>query len=135
METVKAYLVFVYGTSRKGESMSCDTIGRFVCAAAVRGYWLYELSALGRSYAMLAHADRPAPAPLSGDLFEVDDDGLQELDHIHGVSSGLYERVMVDACLEDGKTMSAWIYEGGKIAPTRVESGDWAHRGIECGKA
>lgn len=135
MKPEQAHFVFVYGVSRRGGSMSCDPLGKFLCAAAVRGYWLYELSALGRSYAMVAHADRPPPAPLSGELFAFDAAGLAEMDRTHDVASGLYERVLVEVCLEDGEVQQAWLYEGAKIAPTRVESGDWAHRGLECGKA
>lgn len=129
------HFLFVYGTSRKGMSENCLVNGTFVGDAAMRGYWLYELSILGKSYAVPSRADRPEPAPLSGEIYEVDAACLLEMDRLHDVDLGLYERVQATASLGNGKTVDVWIYEGAKIAPTRVESGDWTHRGVDCGKA
>ena len=129
------HFIFVYGSSRKANSDACIVRGRFVGDAAIQGYWLYELAIVGKSYAMPSHADRPDPAPLSGEIYEVDGECLIEMDQSHDVASGLYDRVSIKASLSNGEVVEAWMYEGAKIAPTRVESGDWAHRGVECGKA
>ena len=115
MNNAEKHLVFVYGVSHRGNSMGCKGMGVYLGAADVTGYWLYELSAMGRSYALPAHPGHPDPAPLSKEAYEMGSEELQETDHIHGISSGLYK--------------------GLKIAPTRIESGDWEHRGVECGKA
>ena len=130
----KDYPLFVYGSSRKGQVKSCENNAKYMGAAAAQGYCLYELSVLGRSYVLLPSLGED-PLPLSGELYEVDEACLTQMDEQHEVGLGLYERVLTDVSTAEGVSVRAWIYEGLKIAPVRVESGDWGCRGMECGKA
>ena len=128
------YPLFVYGSSRKGQLKSCESNAEYIGAASAQGYCLYELSILGRSY-VLATSPGDDPPPLSGELYEVDKDCLDQMDKQHEIELGLYERVLTDVSTAEGISKRAWIYEGLKIAPIKVESGDWGCRGVECGKA
>lgn len=129
-------LIFVYGSSRKGQAHSCaESATSFVGAAAIHGYWLYELAVIGRSYAQARHPSSRQPPPLSGELYRVDPTCLAAMDKLHEVENGLYDRVRVEVSAPSGEIVQAWMYEGNKIAPTRVESGDWECKGVECGQA
>jgi gamma-glutamylcyclotransferase (GGCT)/AIG2-like uncharacterized protein YtfP len=127
------HTIFVYGSSRRGQAKSCESSARYVGMASAQGYDLYELAALGRSYVLPASGD--PTLPLSGELYQVDQDCLDELDCQHELSQGLYERVLIEVNTAEGSSVQAWIYEGLKIAPIKIESGDWGCRGVECGKA
>lgn len=128
-----SFPLFVYGSSRKGHVRSCENRAKYIGLGSAQGYVLYELFALGRSYAL--HSPDEVHAPLSGELYDVDKTCLEEMDIQHEVLHGLYERVLASITTANGLAIQAWIYEGLKIAPVKVESGDWDCRGIDCGKA
>lgn len=125
--------LFVYGSSRKGQVNSCEKSAEYIGPASLLGYCLFDLSVLRRSYVL--PSDSGGGAAVSGDLFRVDAACLNHLDQEHEVSQGLYERVQVNVSTASGDEIIAWLYEGGRIAPTQIESGDWKCRGVLSGKA
>lgn len=128
------HFVFVYGSSRRGQVESCGGRAQFVNLACVEGYRLYRLSFLERSYAIPVDPGESV-LPLSGEVYEIDEECLLEMDLQHRISEGLYERVMVEASFADGSLAQVWIYEGARVVPVEIESGDWQCRGVLFGKA
>lgn len=124
--------LFVYGSSRKGQVNSCEKSAEYIGPASLLGYCLFDLSVMRRSYVLPSDSKQGA---VSGDLFRVDAACLNHLDQEHEVSNGLYERVQVNVSTASGDEIVAWLYEGGRIAPIRIESGDWKCRGVLSGKA
>lgn len=98
---------------------------------AIEGFALFAVQSHGQAYVV---AD-PAAPPVSGELYRVGRQYLDLLDQMHGVEQGMYARVEVDASNEEGGKIRAWIYEGMRIVPQKVESGDWACQDLPYGKA
>ena len=93
------YLLFVYGTLRRGESHALPE-ERFRGAATVRG----RLYPNGPYRGFVPDRDGDEVA---GELFEVDDALLADLDEYEGPE---YPRVILDVTNESGETVSAWVY-------------------------
>jgi gamma-glutamylcyclotransferase (GGCT)/AIG2-like uncharacterized protein YtfP len=115
-------LVFVYGTLRRGGAgaMSVSFPGaKFIAAAEVCGS-LYDLGAYPGL--VLDGSD----SPVTGEVYEVDDETLNELDEFE--ASSRYRRKQVEISL-GGRGRACWTYEPDPefYSPrTLIASGDWA---------
>lgn len=127
-------LLFVYGSSLLGEKHSCLERGNLMGCASLAGYWLYELLILEKSYIIPA-LGKEKPQAVSGEIYEVSEKCLAQLDEEHQVIKGLFQRVASVAAQENGDLINVWVYEGYKIAPQLIESGDWRYRQLPHGKA
>jgi gamma-glutamylcyclotransferase (GGCT)/AIG2-like uncharacterized protein YtfP len=118
----------------QGEKHSCLEKGEFKGSATLSGYWLYELVALGQSYIVPAQG-KQKPQPVSGEIYEISEKCLKEMDEEQNVAKGLFQRVSTVACQGNGDVLDVWVYEGYKIVPQLIESGDWRYRQVPYGKA
>ncbi len=85
-------LLFVYGTLKRGCRNHRELAGqRFLGEAEIGPGW--ALHDLGAYPGLVEAADAPAPIP--GELWEVDDGALRRLDRFEGVDEGLYRRIAV----------------------------------------
>ena len=115
------HLVFVYGTLRRGGSRSMSISfpdSKFVSDAKVSGS-LYDLG----SYPGLVLNE--SKSLVIGEVYEVDDETLNELDDFE--ASSHYLRKQVEVSLGNA-TESSWVYEPNLefYSPHRlIESGDW----------
>ena len=99
----KIYNVFVYGTLMRGEANHDYYLHDdwFVGKASLSGYDMYDIGAfpgivLGAGI-------------IPGELYEVDDETLQNLDYLEGEGS-LYIRECVPVTMATGETIQAFIY-------------------------
>jgi len=115
------HLVFVYGTLRRGGLRSMPDLfpgARFVGRAEVGGS-LYDL---GAHPGLLLDA---SGSSVTGEVYEIDDAMLNELDAIEAPSH--YRREQVEASLGDHRT-TCWVYgPDPEFYPRRtlITSGDW----------
>ena len=64
-----------------------------------------------------------------GNILEVTNKELKQLDRIEGIDAGLYRRISVDVMPVHGMaTIPTWVYVAGNIAPTPIPRGDWIVR-------
>lgn len=119
-------LVFVYGTLRRGEAGAMShrfPDSRFRAEATVSG-WLYDLGAYPGL--LLTESD----SLVKGEVYEVDDETLKQLDDFEAASN--YLRRQVEVALGAG-IATAWTYEPNPECYSfdeLIPSGDW----IEYGK-
>ena len=117
------HLVFVYGTLRRGGRRAMPDVfpgAKFVGGAGVRGR-LYDL---GEYPGLLLGG---SDSQVAGEVYEVDDETLDEMDAIEAADG--YRRRRVDVSLDTGGS-ACWVY-----APERdpefysrhplITSGDW----------
>lgn len=115
------HLVFVYGTLRRGGAgaMSARFPGsKFVADAEVSGA-LYDLGA--HPGLLLGESD----SPVVGEVYEVDDELLRELDDFE--ASSHYRRRRVEISL-GADARACWVYEPSPefySLRTLITSGDW----------
>jgi gamma-glutamylcyclotransferase (GGCT)/AIG2-like uncharacterized protein YtfP len=115
------HLVFVYGTLRRGgaRAMSIRFPGaKFIADAEVSGS-LYDLGAYPGL--LLNESD----SSVVGEVYEVDDEILNELDEFEASSD--YRRKQVEISLGDHR-MACWTYEPDPefySLRTLITSGDW----------
>lgn len=111
------YSVFVYGTLRPK-----DGEGNYIPSThRLWGYAMYnygafpyiEKSDYGNDYVV-------------GNIMEVSEEQLKQLDYYEGVPSNLYYRAVEDVEQEGGVMTQAFVYVGDGIIPARVCSGDWS---------
>jgi gamma-glutamylaminecyclotransferase len=90
------HLVFVYGTLKSGH----------VRSAALRGQRYIGIARTAPNYTMFQYGSYPAlvesvacegavPQSIFGELYEVDDACMMELDKIEGIDAGLFDRKQV----------------------------------------
>jgi len=115
------HLVFVYGTLRRGGIRAMPGLfpaAKFIGAAEVRGN-LYDLGA----YPGLMLDE--SSAPVTGEVYEIDDEILRELDEIEASSNCWRRQVEVSS---GNQKMPCWVY-GPKpefySLNTLITSGDW----------
>jgi gamma-glutamylcyclotransferase (GGCT)/AIG2-like uncharacterized protein YtfP len=115
------HLVFVYGSLRRGCAGAMTTRfpdSKFVADAKVSGS-LYDLG----SYPGLLLDE--SKSPVSGEVYEVDDETLRKLDDFEASSS--YRRKRVDISLGRDKR-ACWVYEPDPefySLRALIPSGDW----------
>lgn len=114
--------VFVYGTLRDGaEATHC----------------LYESALLQHiagekfDFPMVQVVDFDLPFQVVGNVLEVNDKELEELDKYENVESGLYKRAKlpVHKLQTAANVENMWVYVAGPaLARPVIASGDWFHR-------
>jgi gamma-glutamylcyclotransferase (GGCT)/AIG2-like uncharacterized protein YtfP len=115
------HLVFVYGTLRQGGVRAMPELfveAKFVGRGKVRGR-LYDLG----EYPCLLVDE--AGSLVLGEVYEIDDEILQQLDEIEATAD--YQRQRTEVAL-DGQSMTCWVYAPeGEAYPRRrlINSGDW----------
>jgi gamma-glutamylcyclotransferase (GGCT)/AIG2-like uncharacterized protein YtfP len=115
------HLVFVYGTLRQGGGRAMPKLfpeAKFVGRGKVRGR-LYDLG----EYPWLLIDE--AGSLVMGEVYEIDDEILQELDEIEATAD--YRRQGTEVALE-GQSMTCWVYAPeAESYPRRrlINSGDW----------
>jgi gamma-glutamylcyclotransferase (GGCT)/AIG2-like uncharacterized protein YtfP len=121
------HLVFVYGTLRRGSAQSMSVRfpnSKFIAEAKVNGS-LYDLGAYP---GLLVNESK---SPVTGEVYEVDDETLNRLDDFE--SSSDYWRKQVELFV-GGQRRLGWTYEPNPESyslRTLITSGDW----IEYAKA
>lgn len=120
---VRTTAVFVYGSLRRGEHnhrLLVDVGARYVKAARTPPH--YRLLDLG-SYPA---AVRDGATALVGEVYDVDDAGMVELDRLEGVPR-LYRRALVG--LQDGTDAVIYTMDTAQVVGRReVAGGDWVRR-------
>jgi len=112
--------VFVYGTLRKG-GLYHSLLADADFLGEIRTTKDFKLLNLGAYPAMV-----PGHMAVLGELYEVPDALLADLDRLEGAPT-LYYRAVIE--LADGSNALAYLLTnpGLRVAPT-IESGDWKHR-------
>ena len=123
-------LMFVYGTLRRSFS-NHHLLGRSPFLGGARTSRAYALYVGAEPYPLCV-ADE-AVAPIVGEVYKVDPATLMVLDALEG-HPHLYRRQEVEVVLDDGRTLTAWLYfaprpTGGR----RLTSGDWSEVSGEGG--
>ena len=115
------HLVFVYGTLRSGSPQSMSVRfpnSKFIAVAKVNGS-LYDLGAYP---GLLVNESK---SPVTGEVYEVDDETLNRLDDFE--SSSDYWRKQIEISLGNHTSM-CWTYEPNPESyslDTLIKSGDW----------
>jgi gamma-glutamylcyclotransferase (GGCT)/AIG2-like uncharacterized protein YtfP len=119
---VDKHLVFVYGSLRRGNEQSMSVrfpSSRFIGEATVSGS-LYDLGA----YSGLVSND--SNRTVVGEVYEVDEELLNQLDEFEATSNYLRKQVEISIGTE---RMTGWVYEPDleyHSPHTLITSGDWA---------
>lgn len=107
--------VFVYGTLRRGgvnHHVLAGVGARWVANA--RTAEKRTVIDLGPYPALLARDEARDAAPIEGELFEVDDDGIEAIDAFEGVPD-LYRRERIGVVTEAGPADAwAYVFAGGR---------------------
>lgn len=125
--------VFVYGTLKRGfynHRLLQEREAKFVGNASTREPMRLVLGEYGIPYLMKGEGNTAVP----GELWEVDDAGLDALDVLEGIDEGMYERVTLDVNLmDDGggrdettTTTSAQAYVCGPESERRGVGTTWS---------
>jgi gamma-glutamylcyclotransferase (GGCT)/AIG2-like uncharacterized protein YtfP len=115
------HLVFVYGTLRRGDARSMSIrfpSSKFITDATVRGS-LYDLGAYPGL--LLNESD----SPVTGEVYEVDEETLKRLDEFEASSNYLRKQVEIPL---GAHTRLCWAYEPDPefySLQTVITSGDW----------
>jgi gamma-glutamylcyclotransferase (GGCT)/AIG2-like uncharacterized protein YtfP len=115
------HLVFVYGTLRRGDERSMSArfpTSKFIAEAKVSGS-LYDLGA----YPGLVSND--SNSLVTGEVYEVDDELLSQLDEFEATSNYLRKQIEISF---GNQTTTGWVYEPNPeyYSPRRlITSGDW----------
>jgi gamma-glutamylcyclotransferase (GGCT)/AIG2-like uncharacterized protein YtfP len=97
-------LVFVYGTLMRGRGNHGFLHGaRFLGAGRVEGLALYDVTPY------YPGAVREEGGAVLGEVYEVDEEMLADLDRLEG-NGILYRRERFPVALETGETVEAWVY-------------------------
>jgi gamma-glutamylcyclotransferase (GGCT)/AIG2-like uncharacterized protein YtfP len=120
--------VFVYGSLRRGQGNNrLLYASEFVGNATVCGT-LYSLG----GFPGLRIDD--SEGDVVGEVWQVDDATLAELDRLEGVAVGFYERRKWRVKIE-GKLRSAWLYEIAEehtVGQPVIAGGDWSRHLRSC---
>ena len=130
-----SHRVFVYGTLKRGfynhrllESSSAS----FVAEASTRRPMRLVLGEYGVPY-LMKDEDASKDAPMSrvpGELWVVDDEGLDALDVLEGVSVGMYERVTLEVRVAGERKTNGTDETSGATAFGYVAGAESIARGI-----
>lgn len=115
------HLVFLYGTLRHGSAGAMSIRfpqSKFIAGARVNG----RLFDLGAYPGLLAGE---SSSPVVGEVYEVDDETLKQLDEFEGSSNYLRKQVEI---VVGSETRTCWTYEPDPECyslQTLIPSGDW----------
>jgi gamma-glutamylcyclotransferase (GGCT)/AIG2-like uncharacterized protein YtfP len=123
-------MVFIYGTLKKnGENHSLIKKEKFITPAYIHGY-LYDLGVGVPAVEIENTRDK-----VYGELYEIDDDFIDELDEFEGFSpdnaeDSIYSRVEVEVLTDDRKTYQAQVYAMDQTQLSRffavpIKKGSW----------
>lgn len=100
--------IFVYGTLKRGHSNHGYMVGqRFICEAATQP--VYRLFDLGGYPGMVDAAS--AGLSIKGEIWEIDDACLRDLDRLEDVKGGEYARVFVKlAAPHESDAVEGYVY-------------------------
>ena len=93
----------MYGTLKRGfynHRLLREMDAKFLGEALTREPMRMVLGEYGIPYLMRGESDGSAVVP--GELWEVDDEGLDALDVLEGIDEGMYERVTLDVATREG---------------------------------
>jgi gamma-glutamylcyclotransferase (GGCT)/AIG2-like uncharacterized protein YtfP len=102
-------LVFVYGTLLTGQYNHAHWLAKPGASLRGRGRVLGHSLFVQSATAAFPYAMEAKRGVVQGELWEVTAKGLERLDQLEGIDSGLYERAQVTAFV-DGKMEKCWIY-------------------------
>lgn len=117
----KKHKVFVYGTLRENREAT----------HVLEGYTLHLVGQTNFPFPSVKEQYGDLSGEVFGNLIEVDDKELEELDRYENVAGGLYERREVEVYpIESTATsITAFVYVGtNQIFPPEIKSGDWFDR-------
>lgn len=102
------HLVFVYGTLKTGygNNRLLHNSLKVADATTVDPFWLVDC---GFPY-MLEKHNEGQPKPVMGELWEVDDITLQNLDHLEGVDYNHYKRQKIQTLVDGEGVVEADCY-------------------------
>lgn len=119
-------LVFVYGTLMRGGRLhGVLTESRYCGNARLRGYTMFDLGWFPGIVRSGGHGE------VHGEVYEVDDDTLANLDRIEGTPH-LYQRKAVKVLTRKGSKFlqaQAYIFNGTPPEEDRVPGGWWPRGG------
>ena len=119
--------VFVYGTLRNSREAT----------HTLDGYAMFSVKGEKNDFPFIQDmGDRLLDEfEVLGNVIEVDDAELEQLDRYEGVANGLYERIKVEIENIEGEEEDtdqieeAWVYVAGPaLAYPLIQSGDWFNR-------
>lgn len=111
--------VFVYGTLRGLAKQSEAT-------HTLTNYAMYDY---GR-FPYIVEDENGDDSEVLGNVIEVTEKELKELDRYEGVERGLYTRNTVEVHDDSGVAVKCFVYVAtNNIHPRRIESGDWYNKG------
>lgn len=114
----KKHVVFTYGTLRNNVEATHRITGYQMCAYQGRDFEFPYLVPKGGE-------------EVYGNIIEVDDVTLAEMDKYENIRSGLFVREVCEvfSLTGDEDEQNAWVYVAGPaLLPEVVESGDWLKR-------
>jgi gamma-glutamylcyclotransferase (GGCT)/AIG2-like uncharacterized protein YtfP len=108
--------VFVYGTLRPKGKEATHRLYDFMMMDAGAYPYIIPAAAYGDS----------RDHYVAGNVIEVDDAQLKDLDRYEGIDRGLYTReVLIAEDDESGEEVTVYAYVAGKEWPRPIVSGDW----------
>lgn len=91
--TDKDNLVFVYGTAMSGYARCAAMASSIFVEAVVTSLPIYRMYSAGNMPGVVLQPMRGSY--IAGELYKVTDERLEELDHLEGVSDGLFMRIKI----------------------------------------
>ena len=134
-EKMKKEIIFVYGTLKRGfgnHMLLSRKSTKFLGKATVKNHFLVALSAYipGMSQcAQKKEKESKVWSYVSGELYEIDQETLKEVDVLEGFSENrscnLYTRERIVATKENGEEISCWayLYYESENAKVKLEEG------------
>lgn len=108
LRILSIHLVFVYGTLKRGFPNYDEWMKPFKYIADGKTCNEYRLIAGGPYFSLILMEGEGHP--IIGEIYEVDEAGLAQLDQIESVGKPLgYKRLIIDATIS-GQMVKAWIY-------------------------
>lgn len=98
--------IFVYGTLKKDQTASWSNALKdqeFISNGILNGYVMYKIL---NSYPGIKKGN----GKISGEVYKINDNLLEQLDKIECVDQNLYQRIEETIILDNGKTIHAQVY-------------------------
>ncbi len=121
------HAVFVYGTLKRGFVNHDAAWMTPWFAGPARSVIAYPLVVAGPWYSPVLFDEPGIGSRVSGELYEVDDTGLDRLDEIEGVARpGGYHRIAIEIERDDGERCRAWCYVKRRADVAVIHDGPFA---------